>query len=105
MEQTLGVTKLTTVQSQTIPVLQSGKDAMVQSETGSGKTFAYAVPLIESLHNIRPKISRTDGLRALIILPTRELALQTYENFIKLLKVLLLYFFNIYNSLLKMINY
>jgi len=81
------VTKLTTVQNQTIPVLQSGKDAMVQSETGSGKTFAYAVPLIESLHNIRPKISRTDGLRALIILPTRELALQTYENFIKLLKV------------------
>lgn len=60
---------------------------MVQSETGSGKTFAYAVPLIESLHKIRPKLSRTDGLRALIILPTRELALQTYENFIKLLKV------------------
>lgn len=87
LEQTLGVTKLTTVQSQAIPVLQSGKDAMVQSETGSGKTFAYAVPLIESLHNIRPKVSRTDGLRALIILPTRELALQTYENFIKLLKV------------------
>lgn len=87
MEQTLGVTKLTTVQSEAIPVLQSGKDAMVQSETGSGKTFAYAVPLIESLHKIRPKLSRTDGLRALIILPTRELALQTYENFIKLLKV------------------
>lgn len=87
LEQTLGVTKLTTVQSQAIPVLQSGKDAMVQSETGSGKTFAYAVPLIESLHKIRPKLSRTDGLRALIILPTRELALQTYENFVKLLKV------------------
>ncbi|XP_025205540.1 probable ATP-dependent RNA helicase DDX31 [Melanaphis sacchari] len=86
LEQTLGVTKLTTVQSQTIPILQSGKDAMVQSETGSGKTFAYAVPLIESLHKIRPKLSRTDGLRALIILPTRELALQTYENFVKLLK-------------------
>jgi len=77
---------MTTVQSQSIPVLQSGKDAMVQSETGSGKTFAYAIPLIESLHKIRPKLSRTDGLRALIILPSRELVLQTYENFIKLLK-------------------
>lgn len=65
----------------------SGKDALIRSQTGSGKTLAYAIPIIESLQKIRPKISRSDGVKALIVLPTRELALQTYECFLKLVKV------------------
>lgn len=86
LEQYFGITKMTTVQQLTIPVLLSGKDALVRSQTGSGKTLAYAVPILHSLQNIRPKISRTDGVRALVILPTRELALQTYECFLKLVR-------------------
>lgn len=87
MHDSFGITQMTTVQKLAIPVLLKGKDALVRSQTGSGKTLAYAVPVLESLHQIRPKITRGDGIRALVVLPTRELALQTYECFLKLVKV------------------
>lgn len=58
-----------------------------RSQTGSGKTLAYALPIIEGLQAIRPKINRHDGIRAVIVVPTRELAVQTYELFVKLVKV------------------
>uniref|UniRef100_A0A8D3C9W6 ATP-dependent RNA helicase n=1 Tax=Scophthalmus maximus TaxID=52904 RepID=A0A8D3C9W6_SCOMX len=74
------------VQKQTIPVLRSGRDAVVRSQTGSGKTLSYAVPLVHSLQSVRPKISRSDGPLAVIIVPTRELAQQTLLTFQKLLK-------------------
>uniref|UniRef100_A0A3P9MHP0 ATP-dependent RNA helicase n=1 Tax=Oryzias latipes TaxID=8090 RepID=A0A3P9MHP0_ORYLA len=74
------------VQKQTIPVLQSGRDALVRSQTGSGKTLSYAVPLVQSLQSIQPKVSRSDGPLALVIVPTRELAVQTFQIFQKLLK-------------------
>ncbi|KFB41995.1 hypothetical protein ZHAS_00009571 [Anopheles sinensis] len=82
----LSYTHLTMVQSMAIPRLMEGRDALIRAQTGSGKTLAYALPLIEQLHNIRPKTSRTDGILAVVIVPTRELALQTYELMIKLLK-------------------
>lgn len=68
-------------------MLEKDQDALVRSQTGSGKTLAYAIPIIEKLHAIRPKLSRGDGLKVLVILPTRELAIQTYEWFVKLVKV------------------
>uniref|UniRef100_A0A1B6DU77 ATP-dependent RNA helicase n=1 Tax=Clastoptera arizonana TaxID=38151 RepID=A0A1B6DU77_9HEMI len=86
LEQNFEVTQMTTVQKLSLPVLLSGKDALIRSQTGSGKTLAYALPIIESLQKIRPKISRSDGIKALVILPTRELALQSYECFLKLVK-------------------
>lgn len=79
-------TRLTLVQSMAIPRLMEGRDALIRAQTGSGKTFAYALPMIEQLHNMRPKTTRTDGILAVVIVPTRELALQTYELMIKLLK-------------------
>ncbi|XP_058127428.1 probable ATP-dependent RNA helicase CG8611 [Anopheles ziemanni] len=82
----LSYTHLTMVQSMAIPRLMEGRDALIRAQTGSGKTLAYALPLIEQLHNIRPKTSRTDGILAVVIVPTRELALQTYELMVKLLK-------------------
>ncbi|XP_063235880.1 probable ATP-dependent RNA helicase DDX31 [Bacillus rossius redtenbacheri] len=82
----LGLEKMTTVQHKSIPVILSGKDVLIRSQTGSGKTLAYALPIVEFLHKIRPEIHRTNGIRALIVVPTRELALQTYELFIKLVK-------------------
>lgn len=86
LEQTLAITRVTAIQDKTIAELQSGKDALVRSQTGSGKTLAYAIPIVESLHRIRPKLTRKDGIKALIVLPTRELALQTYECLVKLIK-------------------
>nr|QOS47375.1 DEAD-box DDX31 [Locusta migratoria] len=86
LAQNMNISKLTMVQKQAIPVILSGTDVLVRSQTGSGKTLAYAVPIVEALQKIRPKLSRKDGVHALIIVPTRELALQTYEVFVKLLK-------------------
>ncbi|XP_065200467.1 probable ATP-dependent RNA helicase DDX31 [Planococcus citri] len=86
LEQTLNVTKLTAIQDHTIPVLQAGHDALIRSQTGSGKTLAYAIPIVEKLHHIRPKLTRQDGMKVMIVLPTRELAIQTYEWFVKLVK-------------------
>lgn len=56
----------------------------IRSQTGSGKTLAYAVPIIECLQGIDPRIKRTDGIFVIIVVPTRELALQTHEIFNKI---------------------
>ncbi|XP_002023596.2 probable ATP-dependent RNA helicase CG8611 [Drosophila persimilis] len=86
LEDLLSITELTTVQQKTIPHVLSGKDVLVRSQTGSGKTLAYALPLVEKLQGQVPHIKRTDGVVALIIVPTRELVVQTYELFQKLVK-------------------
>uniref|UniRef100_H3CKK3 ATP-dependent RNA helicase n=1 Tax=Tetraodon nigroviridis TaxID=99883 RepID=H3CKK3_TETNG len=81
------VSTVTSVQRQTIPVLLSGRDALVRSQTGSeGKTLSYAIPVVQSLQALQPKVSRGDGPLALILVPTRELAQQTFVTFQKLLK-------------------
>lgn len=82
----LQITELTTVQKRTVPVVLSGRDILVRSQTGSGKTLAYALPIVQKLQDIRPKLSREDGIQAVVIVPTRELAIQSYELFVKLLK-------------------
>lgn len=65
-------TDATEVQEKTIPNILQGKDVIVRSKTGSGKTGAFLVPIVE---NLRKK----DEQSALIIAPTRELALQVYN--------------------------
>lgn len=87
LEQNMHITKMTTVQQKAIPEIFSARNVLIRSQTGSGKTLAYALPIVELLHKIRPKLSRNSGLSALVVVPTRELALQTYECFIKLVKV------------------
>lgn len=82
----LHITELTTVQKRTVPVVLSGRDVLVRSQTGSGKTLAYALPIVQQLQELRPKLSRDDGIKAVVIVPTRELAIQSYELFVKLLK-------------------
>uniref|UniRef100_A0AAX7VKR1 ATP-dependent RNA helicase n=1 Tax=Astatotilapia calliptera TaxID=8154 RepID=A0AAX7VKR1_ASTCA len=86
LNKVMNISTLTSVQKQTIPALLAGRDAVVRSQTGSGKTLSYAVPLVQSLQSIQPKVSRSDGPLALIIVPTRELAQQTFQTFQKLLK-------------------
>ncbi|XP_053138597.1 probable ATP-dependent RNA helicase DDX31 isoform X2 [Hemicordylus capensis] len=82
----LKLSSMTSVQKQAIPVLLRGKDALVRSQTGSGKTLGYAIPLVQSLQKKDPKIQRSDGPYALILVPTRELALQSLETIQTLLK-------------------
>lgn len=82
----LKLSSMTSVQKQTIPVLLQGRDALVRSQTGSGKTLAYGIALVQSLQGTEPKIQRSDGPYALVLVPTRELALQSFEIIQKLLK-------------------
>ncbi|XP_072520794.1 ATP-dependent DNA helicase DDX31 isoform X2 [Salminus brasiliensis] len=86
LNKVLNVTSMTSVQKETIPVLMAGKDAVVRSQTGSGKTLAYGIPLVQSLQAVQPKIKRSDGPLAVVIVPTRELAQQSFQIFQKLLK-------------------
>ncbi|KPJ06715.1 putative ATP-dependent RNA helicase CG8611 [Papilio machaon] len=86
LNQNLNLKQLMTVQQNSIPVILQGRDVLIRSQTGSGKTLAYALPIIEGLQAIRPKINRHDGIRVIVVVPTRELAVQTYELFVKLVK-------------------
>ncbi|XP_056448856.1 probable ATP-dependent RNA helicase DDX31 isoform X1 [Gadus chalcogrammus] len=86
LEKVLGVSTMTSVQKQTIPALMSGRDAVVRSQTGSGKTLSYGIPIVQSLQAVLPKIQRADGPLALILVPTRELAQQSFQIFQKLVK-------------------
>lgn len=71
-----GFERCTDVQARTIPLVLSGSDVMVQSQTGTGKTAAFLIPTFQLLlHNETYK-----GSRALVIAPTRELAVQIKEE-------------------------
>lgn len=86
IKEVLNFHKLTHVQQKSIPKALEGKDLLIRSATGSGKTLTYALPIVERLQKIQPKLSRSQGIFALIIVPTRELCIQTYELFVKLVK-------------------
>ncbi|XP_064650108.1 probable ATP-dependent RNA helicase DDX31 [Lineus longissimus] len=84
LEERMGLLTMTAVQQQTIPVVLQGKDVLVKSQTGSGKTLSYAIPIVQMLQGERPKLCRNDGVFAIVIVPTRELAVQSFETFQKL---------------------
>lgn len=73
---------LTDIQKKSIPMALKGEDIMATARTGSGKTLAFLVPTIEAL--IRNNITEYDGLAALIVSPTRELAIQIFEVLTKI---------------------
>ena len=68
----------TPIQQQTIPYVLEGRDVLGCAQTGTGKTAAFALPILQRLN--RPVAGRP--IRTLILTPTRELALQIYENFV-----------------------
>ena len=76
----LGLVETTSIQHYAIPKMLEGKDLIGQAQTGTGKTFAYAIPILEKLD------LSNQHIQALIICPTRELTLQVYKEFIKLVK-------------------
>ena len=80
----LGLRVMTPVQQRAIPEVLSGRDALVRSPTGSGKTLVYAVPAVQLLLNVAMRResgqNRLAGTYVMILLPTRELTMQTYEQ-------------------------
>lgn len=68
-----GITVPTEIQTKTIPPAIAGRDIMASAETGSGKTAAFLLPIIE-------RLKRPGQLRALVLVPTRELALQIEDQ-------------------------
>ncbi len=77
---TLDYRKATPIQQQAIPEILAGKDLMAEAQTGTGKTAAFALPILERLaqeevdNSLRP-------IRALVLVPTRELAVQVTDSF------------------------
>jgi ATP-dependent RNA helicase RhlE len=74
---TQGYTTPTPIQAQAIPVILDGRDILARAQTGTGKTDAFTLPLVEILSR---KSGRARHPRALVLTPTRELALQVAES-------------------------
>lgn len=72
----------TPIQARVIPEVLAGKDVMGLARTGTGKTAAFALPILQKL--MQKKSSRTGPVRVLVLAPTRELAQQIHQNFIAL---------------------
>ncbi len=76
--ETLGYQTPTPVQAQAIPAVLAGRDLMAAAQTGTGKTAGFALPLLQLLAMEGPKVA-SNSVRALILVPTRELAEQVHE--------------------------
>jgi ATP-dependent RNA helicase RhlE len=76
-----GYERPTPIQEQSIPYLLEGKDLLGCAQTGTGKTAAFALPILQHLHQNRIKLEPKQ-VRTLILSPTRELAVQIHESFL-----------------------
>ena len=76
-----GYTNPTPIQEQSIPILLEGTDLLGCAQTGTGKTAAFAIPIIQLLYNRKEAGERNNKIHALIVTPTRELAIQIGESF------------------------
>ncbi len=76
-----GYTTPTPIQMQAIPALLEGKDLIGCAQTGTGKTAAFAIPILQRLHNDKQSQPFSKDIKALIITPTRELAVQIDDSF------------------------
>ncbi|MEY4992073.1 MAG: hypothetical protein RI948_950 [Bacteroidota bacterium] len=73
-----GYTNATPIQEKAIPPILEQRDLIGLAQTGTGKTAAFAIPILELLHAKKPL---DGGIKALIVTPTRELAIQIADNF------------------------
>lgn len=71
----------TPIQAQAIPLILDRHDVLGSAQTGTGKTAAFAIPILQLLYNEREKTNRTKAIKALVVTPTRELAIQIGESF------------------------
>ena len=75
-----GYERPTPIQAQAIPVLLEGKDLLGCAQTGTGKTAAFSIPIVQDLYNRAPPKGKR-RIKTLVVTPTRELAIQIGENF------------------------
>ena len=78
-----GYVRPTPIQEATVPYVLSGRDVLGCAQTGTGKTAAFALPILQRLHTSPAPVRNARVIRALVLSPTRELAQQTYENFLQ----------------------
>lgn len=71
----------TPIQEEAIPVVLEGRDLLGCAQTGTGKTAAFAIPTLQILNKEKTPRWEKKNIRALVVTPTRELALQIYESF------------------------
>lgn len=76
-----GYTKPTPIQEQAIPILLQRKDLLGCAQTGTGKTAAFALPILQLLHQDELFVKGPEGIKTLILTPTRELAIQIGDSF------------------------
>ena len=81
----LNYSEPTQVQAEAIPAILAGSDVMAGAQTGTGKTAAFALPILERLSQLKSSQTSYEvaPVRALILTPTRELALQVHQNFVR----------------------
>jgi len=79
--QTEGYTQPTPIQEQSIPSILQGKDLLGCAQTGTGKTAAFAIPMLQLLSKPHQNTKVHKAIKALILTPTRELAIQIEESF------------------------
>jgi len=79
----LGFKKPTDIQFKSIPPILKGEDVLAIAQTGTGKTAAFAIPVIDMIHQ-QKNTRRNDGIKCLVMVPTRELAQQIGDVFEKL---------------------
>ncbi|MFD2587010.1 DEAD/DEAH box helicase [Croceitalea marina] len=79
--ETEGYTHPTPIQSQAIPILLKGKDLLGVAQTGTGKTAAFGIPILHHLFLAKNQQERRRSIKALVVTPTRELAIQIGESF------------------------
>ena len=79
----LGFKKPTDIQFKSIPPIMKGEDVLAIAQTGTGKTAAFAIPIIDRLHRSK-STKRNDGIKCLVMVPTRELSQQIGDVFEKL---------------------
>ena len=77
--QASGYTTPTPIQKATIPLVMQGRDVLGCAQTGTGKTAAFALPILQNLHRTQ---KNKQGIRCLVLTPTRELAQQIQDNFV-----------------------
>ncbi len=71
----LGFKRPTDIQYKAIPSIMKGEDVLAIAQTGTGKTAAFAIPVIDSIHRMK-RSRRSDGIKCIVMVPTRELAAQ-----------------------------
>jgi ATP-dependent RNA helicase RhlE len=74
----MGFKRPTDIQYKSIPSIMNGEDVLAIAQTGTGKTAAFAIPVVDRIHRFKTS-KRSPGIRCLVMVPTRELAMQIGE--------------------------